>query len=73
MLRTIDAIGLSCMLMLLTLLSVLLGLLLQILCLLVPITLLFCDQGQDIGAFYEFRIIWPDPLIFQLFVFLSKR
>ena len=71
-LHTIDAIRLFSMLLQLTLLGLLMGLLLQILCLLVPESLLFLDGVQDVGAFYKFRVIWPDPLIFQLFVFLLK-
>lgn len=77
MLHTIDAVGLSSVLLLLLLLAllsllVLLGLLLQILRPLLPILLLFLDRGQNILQFYEFRVIWADPLIFQLFVLLSR-
>ncbi len=72
MLHTIDAVGLFRMLMQLTLLSLFLGLLLQIFCLLVPEPLLFLDGVQDVGAFYKLRVIWPNPLVSQLFVFLFK-
>lgn len=72
-LHTVDAIGLFSVLLLLNLLGLLLGLLLQILCLLeLPKPFLLCDGVQDVGAFYQFRIVLPGPLIFQLFVFLSK-
>ena len=70
MLRTIDTISLPCMLLLLTLLSVLLGLLLHELSLLAPISLLFLDRVQDVVAFYKLRIVWPNALIFELFVLL---
>lgn len=71
--HTVDAIGLFSMLLLLTLVSLLLSLLLQILCLLdLSISLLFLDDMENVLTFYEFRIILPDPLIFQLFIFLSK-
>ena len=43
LLRTVDAIGLSRMLLLLTLLGLLLGLLFQVLCLLLPELLLFLN------------------------------
>ena len=52
LLRTVDAIGLSSMLLLLlTLLGLLLGLLFQVLCLLFPEGLLFLNGVQNVGVF----------------------
>ena len=51
LLRTVDAIGLSSMLLLLTLLSLLLGLLFQVLCLLLPELLLFLNGVENVGVF----------------------
>ena len=52
LLRTVDAIGLSSMLLLLlTLLGLLLGLLFQVLCLLFPERLLFLNGVQNVGVF----------------------
>ena len=59
------------MLLRLTLLGLLLGLLFEIFRLLLPELLLFLNRVQDVGVFYQFRVIWADPLIFQLLVFLS--
>ena len=57
MLRTIDAIGLSNMLLLLTLLGPLLGLLFYVLRLLVPELLLSLNRVEDIRVFEQFRVI----------------
>ena len=51
LLRTVDAIGLSSMLLLLTLLGLLLGLLFQVLDLLLPELLLFLNGVQNVGVF----------------------
>ena len=51
LLRTVDAIGLTSMLLLLTLLGLLLCLLFQVLYLLLPELLLFLNGVQNVGVF----------------------
>lgn len=71
--HTVDAINLFGVLLLLTLVGLLLSLLLQVLRLLVLFkSLLFLDGLENVVAFDKFGVILPDPLIFQLFIFLTK-